>query len=60
MSLLISLLVFVLVLAIVVWIVQMLPLPAPWNRIALAIVGVIALLYLLEHVGVFTGHVVIR
>jgi hypothetical protein len=51
--LLIWLLVFVIVAAIVFWIVRSIPLPQPWANIAVAIVALILLLVLLGQLGVF-------
>jgi hypothetical protein len=50
---LVSLLVMIIVLGIVVWLIQsVIPLPPPFKTIALCIVGVIAVLWLLQGVGV--------
>lgn len=50
--LLVSLLIFVVALAIVYWIWQLVPLPQPWKNIGLAIILLIALLLFL---GYFVG-----
>lgn len=49
-SLLITLLVAVVIAALVFWIVSLLPLPSPWNRVVQVIVLVIFLICLLEYV----------
>jgi hypothetical protein len=49
---LITLLVAVIVIGLLYWIVQLMPLPAPFKNIALCIVLVIALLWLLSFAGV--------
>jgi hypothetical protein len=49
---LIGLLVFVVIIAIVFYIITQMPLPGPWRNIALCIVGLIVILYLL---GALTG-----
>lgn len=46
-SILITLLVVCIVAAVVFWIISLLPLPAPWGRVAQAIVGLILLIWLL-------------
>ena len=52
MNTLISLIVVVVVLAIIFWIIQAIGLPEPFGKIALVIVGLIAILWLLGIVGV--------
>jgi hypothetical protein len=48
LSLLIWLLVLVLIFGIVVWIVQLMPIPAPFGQVALAIVGLIFVLIIVS------------
>ena len=48
LNLLLTLLILCLVFGIVYWIVGLLPIPAPFNNIVLAIVGIIFLIYLLS------------
>ena len=47
-TLLIWLLVFLLILGVVVWVIQLLPLPAPFGNIAIAIIGLIFILILVS------------
>lgn len=47
-TLLIWILVFLLILGVVVWVIQLLPLPAPFGNIAIAIVGLIFILVLVS------------
>jgi hypothetical protein len=49
---LITLLVAVIVIGLLYWIVQLMPLPQPFKNVALCIVLVIALLWLLSFAGV--------
>lgn len=51
MSLLIFALVLVIVLAVVIYIVRLLPLGQPWQNIAIAIICLIALLVLVSKLG---------
>ncbi len=48
LSLLVSILIFALVIWLVLWVISILPIPAPFNRVAQAVVGVVALIWLLE------------
>lgn len=48
---LISLLFTVLIIGLLIWLVQMLPIPEPMRTIAIVIVVIIAILYLLEGIG---------
>lgn len=48
---LISLLIAVLVIGLLIWLIQMLPLPDPFKTIAMVIVVIIALLWLLQGFG---------
>lgn len=57
---LISLLIFVLILGVVWWIVQALPIDGKFKQIALVIVGLIALVYLLQALGVMSGGPLLR
>ena len=60
-SVLISLLVFLLVAGIIFYIIGLLPIPQPWLNIARAICALIILLILLNYLGVFNpGHSVLR
>lgn len=52
---LISLLVIVIVLAIVFWVLRQIPFPAPFGWIAYAVVGLIAIIALLNFIGLGTG-----
>ena len=56
-SLLIWLLVLCLVMGVIIWVVQQLPLPAPFGTIAIAIV---ALIFILILVGMLLGDVPLR
>lgn len=56
MSILISLLIFVVVVGIVFYILSLLPLPPPWLNIARAVVALIVLLVLLDYLGIFSSH----
>jgi len=51
MSLLITLLVFVIFLAILFWILRQLPIPQPWMNIMLGVFALIALLVIASHFG---------
>ena len=55
-SLLITVLVVALVFGICVWIVQLLPIPAPWGNVVLAILGLILLLWIIESIVPLAGH----
>ena len=48
MSILISLLIFILIAAIVFWIIGLLPLPAPFGQIAQAVALIVLLVYILQ------------
>lgn len=54
-SLLISLIIFCLVVGIVIWLVRMLPIPAPFGNIVVVLIVLVALLLFLERVG-FLGR----
>ena len=56
MDLLISLLIFAVVLIVVLYIIDLLPLPAPINMIAKLIVGLIGLIYVLRAFLPALGH----
>lgn len=49
---LISLLVTILVIGLLVYLVQMIPLPQPWKQIALVVVIIIAIVWLLRFLGI--------
>ncbi len=51
-TLLINILILCLVLGLVVWIIRVIGLPEPFGKIALAVVGLIAIVWLLGLVGV--------
>jgi hypothetical protein len=51
MSLIITILVFLIVLAVVIWIVRLLPFPEPWKSIVIAVLCLIALLALVSKLG---------
>ena len=55
MSLLISLLVMLLIFGVVYYIIGMIPLPAPFGRIAYIVLAVIFLIVLLQMLGVVGG-----
>lgn len=60
-SILITLLVFVIVIGLVFYVLSILPLPAPWKTIVTVIVCLIAILILLSMLGVWgPGPLVIR
>jgi hypothetical protein len=48
MGLLLSLLIFALILCVALWIVRTIPFPAPFGMIAQVIIGVIALVFLID------------
>ncbi len=54
-SLLISLLIFLLIASVIWWIIGMLPLPPVVRQIALVVFALIFLLWLLENLGVMGG-----
>ena len=56
-ALLVNILILALILGLVVWIVRVIGVPAPFDKIALAIVGLIALVYLLGMLGVLDADV---
>jgi hypothetical protein len=56
-SLLIWLLILILVMGVIVWVVQQIPLPAPFGSIALAIIG---LVFILIIVSVLLGEIPLR
>lgn len=56
-SLLIWVLVLVLVMGLIVWIIQQLPLPAPFGPIAIAIIGLVFILIL---VSMLLGEIPLR
>jgi hypothetical protein len=49
---LINLLILVIVIGVVFWILQIMPIAQPWKNIALVIAAVIVLVYLLRMLGV--------
>lgn len=51
MSLLISLLIFVLVLGLIYWVITLIPLPPPFRTVALVIMAIIAIIFLLQFLG---------
>ena len=55
-SILISLLILVIVVAIIFWVISLLPIPAPWSNIARAIVGLIVLIWVLGYLLPLIGH----
>jgi hypothetical protein len=55
-SILISLLILVIVVAIIFWVLSLLPIPAPWSNIARAIVGLIVLIWVLGYLLPLIGH----
>lgn len=57
-EILLTLLVFALVVYLAVWIVDIIGLPNPMNKIAKAIIGIIALLVLLQKLGLVSGHMI--
>lgn len=54
-QLLISIVVFLIVVAVVFYIVGLIPIPQPWLNIVRAIIGLIVLLVLLQYLGVWGG-----
>lgn len=56
MDLLIALLIFAIVIIVVLYIIDLLPLPAPIPMIAKLIVGLIGLIYLLRALAPALGH----
>ncbi len=48
---LISLLIFIIILGLIVWVIGLLPLPDPFKTIAYVVVVVFVLIYLLEVLG---------
>lgn len=53
MATLISLLILVLVVVILFWLVDAVPLPAPVNMIVKAIIAIIAIIEIIHYLGVF-------
>jgi len=49
LTLLVSLLIAVVIAGLLIWVVTLLPLPGPWNRIVQVLVGLILLVWLLEY-----------
>jgi hypothetical protein len=47
-TLLIWLLVLILVMGVIVWVIQMIPLPAPFGNIAMAVIGLIFILIVIS------------
>ena len=45
---LITLLIVLVVVGLICWVIQLLPIPQPWNRVAQAVIVLIALLYMLQ------------
>jgi len=56
-TLLVWLLVFILVFGVIIWVIQMIPLPAPFGNIAIAI---IALIFVLLLVSMLLGDLPLR
>lgn len=52
---LVGLLVLVIILGLILYLVQLLPLPAPFKMIAQAIVILVAIVWLAEGIGLFSG-----
>ena len=52
---LISLLIAILVIGLLIWLIQMIPLPEPFRTVAIVIVAIIAIIWLLESLGGATG-----
>lgn len=48
---LVSLLIAILVIGLLVWLVQILPIPEPFRTVAIVVVVIIAIIWLLEGVG---------
>jgi hypothetical protein len=59
-SILVSLLILVIVVSVIFWVLSLFPLPAPWNNIARAIVGLIILIWLLSYLLPMAGHPLLR
>jgi hypothetical protein len=53
-GLLVTLLIFVLIAGVIYWIITLIPFPQPFKNIALAILGIIAVIWL---IGLMTGVV---
>lgn len=45
---LIALLVFILIAAVAIWLIKQVPLPSPWDRVAIGLVALILLLVFLD------------
>ena len=45
---LLTVLIVMLVVSLLCWVINLLPIPQPWNRVAQAVIVLIALLYLLQ------------
>lgn len=52
---LISFLIFIVIVAAVVWIIELLPLPAPWSRVFQALIILFALLWFLSRTNLADG-----
>ena len=52
MSTLISLLILVIVLGFIYWVITLIPLPPPFQTIAMIVFALIAIMMLLDHLGV--------
>ena len=52
---LVSLLIAILVIGLLVWLVQMLPLPEPFKTVAVAIIIVVCIIWLLQGFGGYVG-----
>lgn len=49
---LISLLIVIIVIGVIFYILQIIPIPNPWKTIAMVLVGLICIIYLLRMIGV--------
>lgn len=54
-GLLIQLCIMALVLGLIFWVVSIIPIPDPWGRIVQAVIGVIAVIYVLRLLLPMTG-----
>lgn len=55
MSLLVSLLVFCIVIGLILWLINYLPLPAPFGMIARVVIVLLALVWLVERMGLLSN-----
>ena len=55
-SLLITLLIYALIFGLIFWVLTLIPLPAPWNMVIRAVLGLIAVIVIIELLLPMAGH----